>query len=247
MAADCATTDVTNRVTNVIAARDIGISFMPTHVCRNLSKGVLIRFVESWQKTVNEFEVTSRMPDEVRLRALMVGYQSGDLAAFDQLYVLVAPHVRRFLRRKIDDPERVSDLVQETFLQMHRARHTYNPEYPLMPWVRAIARHVWLMHRRAAARRPLVYEDVEQVHLTTRADEDAYADKATLRAALRTLSPERRQPVLWHHVWGFSFREIAEHLGIRTDAAKLRSSRGIADLRSRLRAMDSAGKTHEDE
>ena len=34
-----------------------------------------------------------------------------------------------------------------------------------------------------------------------------------------------------HHVWGFSFAEIGQMLGIRADAAKLRSSRGMADLR----------------
>ena len=185
------------------------------------------------------------MPDEVRLRALMVGYQSGDLTAFDQLYALLASPVRRSLRRHVHDVERVNDLVQETFLQIHRARHTYNADYPLMPWVMAIARHVWLMHRRAAARRPQTSHDLEHVPLTSRADAEGYAAKTELYAALRTLPQERRQPVLWHHVWGFSFKEIAARLGIRTDAAKLRSSRGLADLRSRLR--DSAGKVDRDE
>jgi hypothetical protein len=33
---------------------------------------------------------------------------------------------------------------------MHRARHTYDSSYPLMPWAMAIARHVWLMDRRTA-------------------------------------------------------------------------------------------------
>jgi DNA-directed RNA polymerase specialized sigma24 family protein len=41
--------------------------------------------------------------------------------------------------------------------------------------------------------------------------------------------------VVWHHVFGWSFRAIAARLGIRESAAKLRSSRGVAELRERLR------------
>jgi DNA-directed RNA polymerase specialized sigma24 family protein len=35
-------------------------------------------------------------------------------------------------------------------------------------------------------------------------------------------------------VWGFSFAEIGQMLGIRPEAAKLRSSRGMGDLRRLL-------------
>lgn len=185
-------------------------------------------------KEENEREVIGRTPDEAKLRALMASYQGGDLAAFEELYAQLAPAVRRFLRRFTPDPDRIGDLSQETFLQVHRARHTYDPAYPPLPWVLAIARHVWLMHRRAASRRPQPNLDVEAIALTTRAEADAYPEKATVQAALAAMSPDRRRPVIWHHVWGLSFREIAARLGIRADAAKLRSSRGMAELRTRL-------------
>ena len=44
------------------------------------------------------------------------------------------------------------DQQMETFLRMHRARHTYDPSLPLEPWAYAIARHAFLMERRRAAR-----------------------------------------------------------------------------------------------
>jgi RNA polymerase sigma-70 factor (ECF subfamily) len=174
------------------------------------------------------------MPDEIRLRALMVSYQAGSLEAFDQLYALVAPAIRGFLRRRLPEPEAVRDLEQETFLQLHRARHTFDPDYPVLPWVIAIARHVWLMHERTRRRRPQATLDVESMDLGARADAEAYADRADVRAALAALSIERRRPVIWHHVIGLSFREIAVKLGIREDADKLRSSRGMGELRERF-------------
>ena len=178
--------------------------------------------------------MTTRMPDEIRLRALMVSYQAGSLDAFDQLYALVAPAIRGFLRRRLQDADAVRDLEQETFLQLHRARHTYDPGYPALPWIMAIARHVWLMHERTRRRRPQATIDVETNEPSVRADAGAYADRADVRAALATLPAEKRRPVIWHHVIGLSFREIAARLGIREDAAKLRSSRGMGELRNQF-------------
>jgi DNA-directed RNA polymerase specialized sigma24 family protein len=55
-----------------------------------------------------------------------------------------------------------------------------------------------------------------------------------VRDALAALPVSHRRPVVWHHVLGLSFRDIAMRLSIRETAAKLRSSRGIAELRTRL-------------
>lgn len=145
------------------------------------------------QRTVSEPDVTTRMPDDIRLRALMLSYQSGDLGAFDQLYPLLLPAVRGVLRRQELDTERVADLAQETFLQIHRARHTYDPGYPVIPWVGAIARHVWLMQRRAAARRPQPTAHVDDVPLAVRAEAETHAGAVDLRAALGGLSPDREE------------------------------------------------------
>ena len=178
--------------------------------------------------------MTLRTPDDVQLRALMVSYQAGSLTAFDELYALLEPPIRHFLRRRIPEAELARDLVQDTFLQLHRARHTFDPAYPAMPWVIAIARHVWLMHERTRRRRPRPTVDVETIGASVRAEADGYADRADVRAALSGLTAERRKPLVWHHMIGLSFRDIAAKLGIREDAAKLRSSRGMAELRKRL-------------
>lgn len=191
-------------------------------------------------------DMTTRMPDTVRLRALMVSYQSGHLAAFDELYALAAPMVRRYLGARLAHAHRVEDLVQETFLQMHRARHTYDPAYPLEPWLFAIARHVWLMDRRTASRRVQPSVTTDDIDVPVRAESEALGDRMAVHSALAQISPARRVAVVWHHVWGFSFRDIAARLGIRESAAKLRSSRGMADLRRRLDAGREREATDDD-
>src|SRR5260370_13660551 len=87
------------------------------------------------------------------LRALMIRYQGGSLEAFQEMYAQLAPAVRRYLSHLSGGSEIADDLLQETFLQMHRSRAAYNPVYALIPWAFGLARNVGLMNRRACRRR----------------------------------------------------------------------------------------------
>ncbi|HWI16995.1 MAG TPA: RNA polymerase sigma factor [Vicinamibacterales bacterium] len=173
--------------------------------------------------------------DDQALRELMREYQSGRFEAFDAIYAAVAPSLRRYLLSQARDAAKADDLVQETFLQIHRARHTFDPSYPLMPWAMAIARHVWLMDRRTLSRRPWAPEDVNALELPVRAEAASLADRVEVRRALGQVAPSRRDAVIQHHLLGFSFKEIADRAGIAETAAKLRSSRGIAQLRALMK------------
>lgn len=175
------------------------------------------------------------MPEDPRLRELMSDYQSGRFEAFDELYESIAPPLRRYLLSQTRDVARADDLVQETFLQIHRARHTYDRSFPLMPWAMAIARHVWLMDRRTRSRRPWVTDDVTAMELPVRAAAASLAERDEVRRALAHVDRARRHAVIQHHVLGFSFKDIARRAGIAETAAKLRSSRGMAQLRALLK------------
>jgi RNA polymerase sigma-70 factor (ECF subfamily) len=175
----------------------------------------------------------------------MVAYQSGQFEAFDELYARVSPTIRRYLMAQARDAAKADDLLQETFLQMHRARATFNPAFPLMPWVMAIARHVWLMDRRTASRRPHATADVTTLEVPVRAESASFAERADLRHALAQIAAQQRDAIVQHHVWGLSFQEIAERAGIAETAAKLRSSRGMAKLRAALKRRTREG--HRDE
>lgn len=177
---------------------------------------------------------TSR--DDDRLRALMIAYQGGDLDAFDRLYAALETELRGFLRARCHDPQRVDDLLQETFLQLHRSRRGYLPGLPVRPWVYAIAKRVFLMHVRKVRRR----ESREMTELSTvpepevPAAADRLADRSELESALRQVPADGRRAFLLHHWRGLSFREIAARLGIAPAAAKLRSSRAGSRLRRLL-------------
>jgi RNA polymerase sigma-70 factor (ECF subfamily) len=172
--------------------------------------------------------------DDERLRDLMRAYQSGAIEAFESLYAELATPLLQYLASLARDRAHAQDLLQDAFLQIHRSRHTYRPSLPVRPWVFAIARHAALMDRRTVARRPVAGGELPD--LPTVPEVASFGDRDALRRALDALMPDRREALLLHHVWGFSFVEIGRMIGIRADAAKLRSSRGMADLRARLTA-----------
>jgi RNA polymerase sigma-70 factor (ECF subfamily) len=167
------------------------------------------------------------------LQAQMVAYQAGRVEAFDALYAALAPDLRACLLGLCRDPARAEDLLQETFLHLHRARATYQPGLPVRPWVRGIARRVHLMDRRASLRR-LRREHAVATASTAPSGTRHAGERPSLERALGGVAVETRRPFLLHHLFGFSFTEIAARLGIHAGAAKVRSSRARLRLRDLL-------------
>ena len=178
-------------------------------------------------------EATGR---DQELSGLMVAYQAGDLGAFESLYRQLAPRLRGYLSSLTWNPSLAEDLLQETFLQIHRSRRTYLPPRPVRPWAFAIARHVFLMDRRASVRRSrFESEQLDELpEIPVPPAMEQLGTRADVRKALARLGDDRREAVLLHHVWGFSFGEIGAMLGIREGTAKLRAYRAINALREML-------------
>ncbi len=172
----------------------------------------------------------------LELSAWMAAYQAGEGPAFERLYRRLAPKLRKYLISLTLNVARADDLLQETFLQIHRSRHTYAAPRPVEPWAFGVARHVYLMDCRAWARRRRLEVEPDDAlpELPVPPASEGSEDRALLRRAVADLPAERREPLLLHHVWGFSFQEIAGMLGIREGAAKVRAHRARKELQGVL-------------
>lgn len=177
---------------------------------------------------------------EQELMRLMVAYQGGDLGAFEQLYAALVDDVRRYFSRSARDRRALNDLVQDTFLEMHRSLRTYLPELPVRPWVFGIARNILGRSRRSAwhwAARSSTQSATEE-DLAAPVNDTRAIDFLDIENALACLPAGYRDSWLLHHVLGWSFSAIAAHLGITVVAAKLRSSRATRALRAALRGSE---------
>jgi RNA polymerase sigma-70 factor (ECF subfamily) len=176
------------------------------------------------------------MYDEERLVDLMVQYQAGHIEAFEEFYRIVKPRLDKFLTVKTLNRPLTEELLQETFLQIHRSRQTYYPGRPVTPWIFSIAHHVYLNDRRSRIKRISREEAIEDhiADLPVPSNLEAEVEIEGLKKAMVELPPEQRESILLHHYWGFSFREIGRTLGIQTITAKLRAHRGLLKLRENL-------------
>jgi RNA polymerase sigma-70 factor (ECF subfamily) len=193
-------------------------------------------------RQTNEGRVLSRDAEDTTLRDLMVQYQEGSLEAFRELYSRLAPDLRRYVRFLTRGSDATDDFLQDAFLQLHRSRAAYNPAYAVRPWIFGLARNVCLMKRRAMRRWASVHSvmggDLPDVPVP--ADVERLADTDAIRRCLAALPADHAEALTLHHVWGFSFDEIAGMLGVSAVAARARASRGMARLRAELQRISSS-------
>jgi len=128
---------------------------------------------------------------------------------------------------------RADDLLQETFLQIHRARRTYQPGRSVRAWAFGVARNVFLMdyrqRRRVESREFPSNESLEE--LPVPAIDNRAHDRRLLQQALGLLSADEREVLLLRHQWGFSFKEIGGILGVRPGTAKVRAFRATQNVK----------------
>ena len=204
-----------------------------------------LRKIDFWHETGHKRDSRGKglvvSEGDQELRALMIRYQGGSLEAFQEIYAQLAPGLRRYLSHLAGGSDIADDLLQETFLQMHRSRGAYNPKYAVRPWVFGLARNVFLMNRRAARQWAKVHESREDLpEFPVLPEADRLGSRDEIRRCIAGLPADQAETLLLHHEWGFSFEEIAGMLGISAAAARARASRGIADLRVALNSLQRA-------
>jgi RNA polymerase sigma-70 factor (ECF subfamily) len=167
----------------------------------------------------------------------MADAQRGDAEAYRRVLEELLPFVRGVVRARLADAAAAEDVTQEVLLSIHTARHTYRPERPLAPWVRAIARNAVVDHlrRRGRAREVPLDEGAEPV-----AGEESAPDRADARLSpglVRALAglPEAQREAVWLlKVEELSVAEAAARTGTTPGALKLRAHRGYRALRDLL-------------
>ena len=86
------------------------------------------------------------------LESLMYGYQQADEEAATALIKRVSPLLGRYFLVQASNRRYADDLLQETWMRIHKARHAYRRGEPALPWIFAIARHTGLDYYRKARR-----------------------------------------------------------------------------------------------
>lgn len=144
--------------------------------------------------------------------------RSGDLRAFEELVRGYQAEVFRFALHLTRDHPLAEDVTQETFLRAFRFIRGYRGAQRFGSWLFAIARNCSMdALRKRGTVAPFTDHDV-------RSGPDASV-RAELDAALAAVSADHREAFLLVEVFGLSYQEAADVLGIAVGTVKSRMFR----------------------
>lgn len=183
-----------------------------------------------------------RTPETPQANAAAAMIEEEALQHVDALY--------RTALRMTRNPQDAEDLVQETYFRAFRAAHQFQPGTNLRAWLFKILTNSFINQYRKRARNPqsTSLDDVEEFYLynhlvdsgmqpespnpeATVIDQFAEAD---VIQALERLPVDFRQVVLLADVEGFSYKEIADIVGIPVGTVMSRLHRGRRRLQKEL-------------
>lgn len=155
--------------------------------------------------------MTGGLDADARLVEAAVG---GNQRAFRTLYEKYEPLVTRRLRRVLGRMDEVEDVLQQTFVEVHRSLVRFDRTRPLAPWLSRIAMRQAIAYLRAKQRRrwlsfsPSTRESVP-------ADVSSAEDRAESRQLVRhlfegmdRLPPKKRVAFALYYLEGLGFTEI---------------------------------------
>jgi RNA polymerase sigma-70 factor, ECF subfamily len=171
---------------------------------------------------------------------LMLRFQKGDAAAFDEL---VARHQKAVLNiawRYGGDRSLAEDLAQEIFVKVWKARASYQPAARFSTWLYRIAVNRCLNEIRSRPRQAaLPVEETIEEPAGARPDDDL--DRAEIRQAVRRavdeLPANQRMAVILSRFHELPYEEIAEAMSVSLEAVKSLLFRARENLKGALEKL----------
>jgi len=188
-------------------------------------------------------------PEELDEEHLLQGLRAGEDEAFEALIRVFGGRMLAAARRILGNEEDAQDALQEAFLSAFRKIDTFEGQAKLGTWLHRIAINAALMKLRSRRRRreqdigellPNFTGDGHFVEAPARWSESAegpalrHEVQDVVRAGIDRLPENYRIAILLRDIEELSNEEVAEHLGVTVNAAKIRVHRARMALREAL-------------
>ncbi len=169
----------------------------------------------------------------------MARYQQSDATAASELIESLSAQFFRFFLGQVRNRAQAEDLLQDFWLRIHSARHTYRTGEPVLPWMYAIARRVKVDQYRKNRRISSYELQVDKLPEAT-APKPAEAGATDFRKLLRSLPESQREVILMLKVSGLSLEEVARATRSSIGSVKQKAHRAYTKLRTLMERPEHA-------
>ena len=161
--------------------------------------------------------------------ALMLEFQGGSRAAFEELFARYRKPLYCLFGRRLNNPARAEDLVQETFLAVIRAASRYEPRALVRTYLYGIALNLLAAERRKHSTSSTSGQSAPEP-MTDGAPEYVL----WVRQAMEKLDSQDREILMLREYEQLSYSDIAELLRIPLNTVRSRIFRSRLALKSYL-------------
>lgn len=164
----------------------------------------------------------------------------GDKIAYEKMLLTISTMLRGYLMNSLSarhrNLETVEDLIQEVLISIHRKKHLYRTQMPILPWLFAIARYRLIDYLRAENRRPRLegWEDTFDAPEPKRMELSSER-LFELEEILSGLTPRQRRVLLLAKTEGVPLAEIAQQLDMSLSTVKVTIHRCLASIRKQVK------------
>jgi len=165
---------------------------------------------------------------------LVEAARSGDLAAFETLVRRHTPSVYAHALRFFGDEFSADEATQEVFIKVYRSLSSFDERSRFSTWLYRVTRNTCLDQVRAGKRRPQPIDPLD-VSIALPGDlSDQVALSLAVEEAMRTLAPEDRDALSAVSIFGLTYAEAGEALGVPAGTVKSRVFRARRSLAATL-------------
>lgn len=146
----------------------------------------------------------------------------------------LAGELRRYVRRRVADPDTAEDLAQDVFVKLASHLRSGTVSGPLHAWLFRVARTTIIDHYRQQQPVAELPDDLAGAEPSPRAIAEAAPLFASCRNFVHDLPPEQREALLQTEYEGQTQSELATSLGVAVSTVKSRVQRGRERLERAL-------------
>lgn len=162
---------------------------------------------------------------------LLAKYQEGSLRAFENFYDRNYKLAYHYLRGRCSSDQQAEDLLQESFLKLHKSIISYDKTKKALPWFFTIIRNTLIDSYRK--KKDFFFEDMD-IFIGS-LEEAKKEEKDEIEELLSNLNPQDREIIINRFFKEMSYKDIAKDSDSSLVAVRKRVSRILAKLRLYLK------------